>query len=74
MAMVGLLLKDKSIHEDADFSQITVLQDWCQASKQKMSTAKTKEPVIQTKPNGTSNIHHVTLHNQPVEQVEHFKQ
>lgn len=49
MAMVGLLLKDKTIHEDADCSQITVLQDWCQASKQKMSMAKQKNQLY--KPN-----------------------
>lgn len=27
-----LLLKDNAIHKEAYFSQVIVLQDWCQAS------------------------------------------
>lgn len=37
MALVGLFLKDNATHEDAYFSQVTVLHDWCQASKKDYS-------------------------------------
>lgn len=73
MALVGLLLKDNVVHEEDYFSQVTVLQNWCQASNLESNVTKTKELIIQTKPSRASNICCVILKNQLAEEMEHFK-
>lgn len=73
MALVELLKENNAAHEEAYFSQVTLLQDWCQTIKLEINMNKTKELIIQTKPRGASNITHVVLNSRPVEVVEHFK-
>ena len=73
MALVGLLTETNATHEEAYFSQVTLLQDWCQTSDLEINVAKTKELLIQTKPRETSDITPVVFNNQPVEVVEHVQ-
>lgn len=73
MALVGLLTENNAAHEEAYFSQVTLLQDWCQTVKLEINVTKTKELIIQTKPRGASNINPVVLDSRPVEVVENFK-
>ena len=42
MVLAGLLLKDVATYEEAYLSRVSVLQDWCLASKLEINVVKTK--------------------------------
>ncbi len=73
MALVGFLFTGSAVHEEAYFSQVTVLQGLCQTSHLEVNVTKTKELLLQTKPSIMRNIHPVKLNGEPVEEVELFK-
>ena len=73
MALVGLLVKERSLCRQVYFDHVLALQDWCSSSSLFINVGKTKELIFDSSDDHVNQVTPVFLNDEPVEIVDSFK-